>query len=36
LALQALDQARSLAPQDPYVTVNLAGLLRVLGRSADA
>jgi len=36
LALQALDQARSLAPQDPYVAVNLAGLLRVLGRSADA
>lgn len=24
LALQALDQARSLAPQDPYVAVNLA------------
>lgn len=36
MALQALEQARSLAPEDPYVAVNLAGLFRVLGRSADA
>jgi len=36
LAGQALEQARSLAPADPYVAANLAGLLRVQGRSADA
>jgi tetratricopeptide (TPR) repeat protein len=36
LAGQALEQARSLAPANPYVAANLAGLLRVQGRSADA
>lgn len=36
LAQQALEQARCLAPGDAYVAVNLAGLLRVLGRSAEA
>lgn len=36
LAGQALEQARSLAPADPYVAANLAGLLRVQGRSGDA
>ncbi len=36
LAQEALEQARCLAPGDPYVAVNLAGLLRVLGRSAKA
>lgn len=36
LALQALGRARALAPRDPYVATNLAGLLRVLGRLPEA
>lgn len=36
LALQAMGRARALAPRDPYVATNLAGLLRVLGRLDEA
>jgi tetratricopeptide (TPR) repeat protein len=35
-ALQALEHAARLAPGDPYVSANLASVLRVLGRGDDA